>query len=140
MERYPNATVLMFVKNPADEQRKKLIGACVILKVRDIDANDVFVVRGLNPTQNFITQVKPESFFESFIDEAVVPLAKAQGIKRIVVPGGPSGGAQTNRPTLSTYINTNYGQNPVIPLDPAGPNSKFNNYEITDKCVLVRQL
>jgi hypothetical protein len=140
MERYPNATVLMFVKNPADEQRKKLIGACVILKVRDIDANDVFVVRGLNPTQNFITQVKPESFFESFIDEAVVPLAKAQGIKRIVVPGGPSGGAQTNRPTLATYINSNYGQNPVIPLDPTGPNSKFNNYEITDKCVLVRQL
>jgi hypothetical protein len=140
MERYPNATVLMFVKNPTDEQKKKLIGACVILKVRDTDANEVFVVRGLNPTQNFITQVKPESFFESFIDDAVVPLAKAQGIKRIVVPGGPSGGAQTNRPTLSNYINANYGQNPIIDLDPFGPNSTFNSYSISDKCLLVRQL
>lgn len=141
MARYPNATALMFVRDPDDDSRKRVVGACIVIKVKDTEGNETFVVRGLNPTQNFITQLNAESFFESFIDTAVVPMARAQGIKRIVIPSEPSSGSsQTNRPSLNLYIQSNYGQNPRVPLDQRGPSPTFNRYEIFDKCVLVREL
>jgi hypothetical protein len=101
----------------------------------------VLVIRGINPTQNFITTLKSESFFERFVDDAVVPMARALGISLIVIPNdGISGGAKTNRPTLGMYISEKYRQNPVVPLDPYGSTSTFNGHPIHTQCVLVRKL
>jgi hypothetical protein len=141
MARYSNVTALMYIRNPDDEVRRKIVGACLLLKVKATNGEDVLVIRGINPTQNFITNLKPESFFERFVDDAVVPMARSLGTSLIVIPNdGISGGAKTNRPTLGMYINDRYGLNPVVPLDPLGPTTTFNGYPIHTQCVLVRKL
>ena len=141
MARYSNMTALMYIRNPDDEARRKLVGGCLLLKVKATTGEDVLVIRGINPTQNFITNLKPESFFERFVDDAVVPMARSLGVSLIVIPNdGISGGAKTNRPTLGMYISEKYRQNPVVPLDPYGPTSTFNGYQINAQCVLVRRL
>ena len=108
--------------------------------MKDLEGSEVFVVRGLNPTQNFITQFKADSFFEQFIDQVIVPYARAHGVRKVVIPFDHAGGAMTNRPTIANYVRNNYGngKTPVVPLDPHGPNSMFNGYNISDRCVLVR--
>ena len=141
MARYPNATALMFVRNADNESRKRVVGACILLKVKDTAGNNTFVIRGLNPTQNFITALKPDSFFERFIDDVVVPYAQAQGVTKIVIPNeAVSGGAQTNRPSLAAYIRPTYRDCELVRLDTTGPNSSFNGYQIADGCVLVRDV
>lgn len=141
MARYPNATALMFVRNAESDSHKRVVGACILLKVKDMEGNDTFVVRGLNPTQNFITALKPDSFFEHFIDDVVVPYAQAQGVTKIIIPNDSlSGGAQTNRPSLGAHIGPAYWGKELVHLDPEGPTSTFNGYEISGSCVLVRDV
>lgn len=138
MARYPNATALMFIRNPDDEARKRIVGACMVLQGRDTHGNSVIIVRGLNPTQNFITSVKASSFFEQLIDTTFVPLARALGATKIAIPGGGSGGAQTNRPSINEYVNSKYGNSPLVEFDPEGPDTTFNGYVLANTCRLVR--
>jgi len=140
MERYPNVTAIMFVKSPDDVERVRLVGACMVIKARDLVGDEVFVIRGINPILNFITNVSAESFFESFVDEALVPMAQAQGVRKIVIPRDGLFEAQTNRPSLHGYIVGRYGGAPAVALDRGGPETTFNDYEIWDRCVLVREL
>ena len=140
MARYPNVTALMFIRNPSDEARKRIVGACLIMKGRDLNGDTLLIIRGLNPTQNFITQVKAESFVEQLIETTLIPLAKEMGASKIVIPGGASGGAQTNRPTINEYITAKYGTSPCVTLDPEGPDTTFNWYSITNICRIVREI
>jgi hypothetical protein len=140
MERYPNVTAIMFVRNPDDADRMRLVGACMVIKARDLVGDEVFVIRGINPILNFITNVSAESFFESFVDEALVPMAQAHGVRKIVVPRDGLFDAQTNRPSLHSHIVERYGGAPPVTLDRSGPDTAFNDLEIWDRCVLVREL
>lgn len=140
MERYPNVTAIMFVRNPDDTERARLVGACMIIKARDVAGDEVFIIRGINPTQNFITNISAESFFESFVDDALVPLAEAHGVKKILIPADGLFEAQTNRPSLHWHINQRYASAPIVPLDRNGPETTFNDLEIWNTCVLVRRL
>ena len=141
MQRYPNATALMFIKNP-NTPAQRLVGACILLEAQDMDGNKILVARGVNPIQNTITTLDAGSFFENFIDSALVKYAKALGTKKIVVPAGETsaGGAQTNRPSLHLHIEAKYGNQPLVSIDPNGPNSTFNSYNILDKCRVVREI
>jgi hypothetical protein len=130
----------MFVRNPDDPERTRLVGASMLIKAHDVDGNEVFVIRGVNPIQNFITHISAESFFESFVDNVVVPMAKAQGVKRILIPGDGLFEAQTNRPSLHWHINSKYGSAPRVILDRDGPETTFNDLPIWDTCVLVREV
>lgn len=141
MARYPNVTALMYIKNADEEMKRRIVGACLIMQVKATSGEEVLVIRGINPTQNFITTLKPESFFERFVDDAIVPYARALGISTIVIPeDGISGGAKTNRPSIGLYVSQHYGKNPRVLLDTQGPTSTFNGYPIHDRCVLVRKL
>ncbi len=140
MQQSPNVTAILFVRNPDNADRARLIGACMVIKALDLTGDEVFIIRGINPTQNFITHVSAESFFESFVDDALVPMAKAQGIGKILIPADGLFEAQTNRPSLHFYINERYASAPVVPLDRNGPQTTFNDLEIWDCCVLVRTL
>jgi len=140
VSRYPNLTTVVFVKNPGSAS-ERLCGATLVLKVRSeatesSPAEDIFVVRGFNPLQNTITQVKADQFFEGFIGW-LEGVARAEGVSKIVIPGGIAGGSQTNRPTIHTYVSGQYGGAPVVPLS-SDVRSTFNGYDISRSCHLVR--
>jgi hypothetical protein len=141
MQRYPNATALMIIKNP-NTPAQRLVGACILLEAQDLEGNKILITRGVNPIQNTITTLDAGSFFENFIDSAVVKYAQAIGAKKIVVPAGEdsAGGAQTNRPSLHLHIEAKYGSQPMVAIDPNGPNSTFNGYNILNKCRVVREI
>lgn len=140
VSRYPNLTTVVFVKNPGSAN-ERLCGATVVLKVRSeatesSPAEDVLVVRGFNPLQNTITQLKADQFFEGFIGW-LEGVARAEGVSKIVIPGGVAGGSQTNRPTIHTYVSGRYGRTPIVPLS-SEVRSTFNGYDISRSCHLVR--
>ena len=151
MKTYPNATALVFGKRPdavterelmsgwVDLSHAELLGACFILPVRDVDRNDVLVLRGVNPRERKLRGLDIESFVESLLDEIVVPYARTLGVKKIVAPFDEPGHAQTNRLAISEYLHGRYAQSEYVPLDPTGPSSFFNDRLIFDKCRLLRR-
>ena len=81
----------------------------------------------------------------SYAYNYLVPRARAMGIKKIVIPGGPSGGAQTNRPDIELHVGAKYcGPNGIkVPMQAdrdTAPEMFFNYYDIKDNCFLVRDL
>lgn len=134
---HANFTPVIFAKDP-DSPDGKLLGACFLIDAINAQGERVLIIRGNNPQQNHITRVSAESFFESFV-EWLAPQAKAAGFSEILIPMDGCGGSQTNRPPLSLYLRATYGTAPRVELGTDRPTT-FNDYDIRNKCVRVRQL
>ncbi|RIL11720.1 MAG: hypothetical protein DCC75_01845 [Proteobacteria bacterium] len=134
---HPNITAVPFVRSP-NTPLAKLIGSTLLIEGRSLEGDQVLIIRGINPLQNHIMRVQAESFFEAFV-EWLAPHAKRGGFTKILIPGGKSGGSQTNRPPLHAYIQEKYGNAPVILLADDPPTT-FNGYDIRSSCLLVREL
>lgn len=152
MKDHPNATALVFVSPEKHEfpgaagssaktiVTNNLVGACYLLEAKDTAGNEVVVIRGINPRERPFEKLSMQSFIEGLIDEVVVPYAREVGVKKVVIPFDELGHAQTNRLRVGAYLEEQYGQMPIVPLDPKGPNTNFNDRRIFDKCRLVREL
>lgn len=122
------------------KQFKELVGACMLLRVMSMAGEEVFIIRGLNPLKRFLAQVSAESFFEELIDNAIMPYAKASGVKFIVCPFDGDVKSHTNVSKLREYLEAHYGHSPIMPIDQNGPSSEFNGRKVWDKCRVIRAL
>jgi hypothetical protein len=150
MRDHPNATALVFLKRKTettdlelasgsvDLSDAKLLGACYMLQVQDIQGNEVLALRGINPRDKICDHLDTESFIEGLLDDVMMPYADALGAKKIVIPFDELGHAQTNRIPINKYLHARYAEGEYIPLDTKGPSSLFNDRLIFDKCRLVR--
>ncbi|MFN0062035.1 MAG: hypothetical protein ACKVPX_05920 [Myxococcaceae bacterium] len=91
----PRLTPVIFFRNPG-EVTERPAGAVALIEATSEANERVLVIRGFDPLQDVITHLNAGDFFERWVDDFLVPRAKAMGIQKIVVPGGPSGGSQTN--------------------------------------------
>ncbi len=137
MKKHPNKLAVIFERSPGTSN-SRLGGACMLIEAVDKHDDKTLVVRGLNPLQNFITRVQAKSFVEQFLNW-LAPQAAAAGYKQIVIPRGPSGGSQTNRPSICTYIEEAYKDAPGVLLSNE-PDTTFNGYNIKDSCIVLRRL
>ena len=137
MKKHSNKLAVIFERSPGSSN-SRLGGACMLIEAVDKDGEKTLVVRGLNPLQNFITRVQSESFVEQFLNW-LAPQAAAAGYKQIVIPRGPSGGSQTNRPSICTYIEEAYKDALGVLLSNE-PDTTFNGYNIQDSCIVLRRL
>ncbi|PJC36993.1 hypothetical protein CO046_02710 [Candidatus Peregrinibacteria bacterium CG_4_9_14_0_2_um_filter_53_11] len=128
----PDMIGLAFVSNPGDAVHENLMGSCLLFE-RTIGGEKTLIVRGLNPRQNYITQLNAESFLKEFV-EYLKPIAQARGIASIVAPMNTPG-ALTNRPTISRAFDSLYGETPLLELDEP---LTFNGYTVTKVTELVR--
>ena len=137
MKKHSNKLAVIFERSPGSSN-SRLGGACMLIEAVDKDGEKTLIVRGLNPLQNFITRVQAESFVEQFLNW-LAPQAAAAGYKQIVIPRGPSGGSQTNRPSICTYIEEAYKDALGVLLSNE-PDTTFNGYNIQDSCIVLRRL
>jgi hypothetical protein len=139
LQKYPKVTPLLFLHGEGTPEQK-LVGACLVIETETCEGEKVLVLRGINPLQNTITKLSAKDFFESFVDDYIVPIAKGAGAKKILVPWNASaGGSQTNRPDLNLYIASAYPKSNTVPLaDVRG--TTVNGYDVSRICVPVREI
>jgi len=133
MKNNPNMIGCAFIINPRGKDQR-LAGSCLIIE-STVDGEPVMIMRGLNPQQNVITNLSAEKFSEKFLDY-MEKIAKKRGIKKILVPVHDIG-ALTNRPDIEEYLKNKYSEAKKVKLD---EKNDFNEYNITEKCVVVREV
>lgn len=138
MKKNPGLVPVLFVRNP-DSPIPRLAGATLLIPAESSAGEKVLVVRGFNPLQNVISRLKPGDFLEQFVDRFVVPIAKELGVTKIVIPGGASGGSQTNRPDINLHVSRQYADAKDISLK-STELLRFNGYDIKSSCKVIREL
>lgn len=116
-------------------QNNVLIGGSLFIESISEDGEKVLIIRGVNPRQNYITNLNPGSFVESFCDK-LMDVAKARGCAKIVAPVKNTG-ALSNRPEILDYFDEKYSKEPLVKL---GKKEDFNDYNITSSCVTIREI
>jgi hypothetical protein len=130
-EEMPNMTAVIMKQHVGDPSREKLVGSAMFIETVDKDTQEpLLVIRGLNPIENFINQVSPESFFDSTVEYART-IATAKNMKLGVVIDDHSGGSATNRPLLFGYLSALKSKLSLVRVPHEG--TTFNGYNITDK-------
>lgn len=127
-EQFPNITDITFVRNPG-ESTERVVGACLLIKTTDPATNEeLYIIRGVNPIENYINGVKVEDFVNSLFDYVN---QIANGKKVAIVIDSKSGSAATNREALLLYLNSIKGsQTHGNPIGNLGLDTKFNNYDL----------
>lgn len=133
---HANFTAVIFAKGKG--ANLKLEGACLLIDGRSAEGERVLIIRGLNPKQNQITRLQAQSFIEEFLNW-LEPQAKKGGYGKILIPGGASGGSQTNRPPINDDLRKRYNKAPTILLE-SDPPTTFNGYHIESSCFMLRNL
>ncbi|MFC2154670.1 hypothetical protein ACFLRC_04245, partial [Candidatus Altiarchaeota archaeon] len=137
MRRYPNITPVIFIRNPG-QPTERLAGATMIIKSKTSEGEDAFILRGFNPLENIINPLKAGDFVDQFL-EWLTPIAKKEGVTKILMPGGGSGGSQTNRPSINTTVKEKFETTNIVRLA-SKEDTTFNNHDIIDTCFLVREV
>jgi len=102
-EQFPNITGITFVRNPG-ESTERIVGACLLIKTTDPATNEeLYIIRGVNPIENYINGVKVEDFVNSLFDYVN---QIANGKKVAIVIDSKTGSAATNREALLLYLNS----------------------------------
>lgn len=128
-EDFPNISAISFVKYPG-KKAERVVGACLLIETQDLDSGeDIVIIRGLNPIQNYIQSVDIKEFYTQFVDY-VKKIAGGRRVAIIVDRNKISGQALTNRPALFDYIDSVVDQqHPIkVPKD-----TTFNNYELSSE-------
>lgn len=134
-EDFPNFTSLMIKARPG-KKNERIVGAAMLIETHDSQTGDnVLLVRGLNPTENYIHKIDVGEFYNAIVDY-VSKTAEAAGAKPAIVIDDHSGGSTTNRPTLYGYIRA---QQPTLPkVSVPRDETFFNTYDVSSKSHLLR--
>lgn len=126
-EQFPDITAVSFIKYPG-KKAERVVGSCLLIETQDLETGeDIVIIRGLNPIQNYVQSVNIEEFYTKFVDY-VKKIAGGRRVAIVVDRNKISGQALTNRPALFDYIDSIVAQQrPIkVPKD-----TTFNNYELS---------
>ncbi len=135
MRENPNMMAYAFISNPEDSVSRKIAGGTLIMETT-ISGEKTLIIRGFNPKQNVLATVNAGDFLEQFIDEVLVPVAQRLGVTKIVAPV-LNKQALSNRPEINEHFDQKYRKANRVKLD---KEVAFNGYNITNACVVVREL
>src|SRR3989338_2991694 len=128
----PDAIALVF----EDDNSKELLGGTLLMP-NSAGGRRVLIDRGLSPRTEVTSGLDVEDFVEQVADFEE-EIAAALGAEIIVVPlRSLEPGLGSNNPDIIQYYERTIGTRPVIHLDM--PN-EFNNHDISDKCVVLREV
>ncbi|MGI5898029.1 MAG: hypothetical protein ACOX6Q_02615 [Candidatus Dojkabacteria bacterium] len=128
-ESMPNTSAIIMRARP-DEKTEKIVGAALLIETFSPETGEkVLLLRGTNPTENYINTVDPSDFFNA-ISNYVNDIANKRGMIPAVVIDDHCGGSGTNRPSLFSYLQKEKNQLEKIVVDNATTN--FNDYNITN--------
>ena len=144
---YPDLVGLTYAKKI--NEVRSIIGSCLIIEGVLKNGDDAFIIRGINPRENYIRKMSSESFFEEQVRLAEtwirkkVENEKKAGVKNkqlrkihIVAPPADSG-ALTNRGPIMGYFDKTYGNKPQVTFNKP---VNFNGYDITNTCRIVKTI
>lgn len=128
-EAMPNMTALIMKARPG-AKNERIVGAALLIETVDEDTGeDVLVLRGNNPTENYINKVDVGDYYEA-ISDYVKQTATKKGMKAAVVIDGFSGGSATNRPVLFEYLANM--RNTLEQTEVPENDTTFNGYVISN--------
>ncbi|MEO5949736.1 MAG: hypothetical protein ABIP74_05000, partial [Candidatus Saccharimonas sp.] len=99
----PNMSSIIMRARPG-AKTERIVGAALLIETTDIDTGEgVLVLRGLNPSENYISKVNIKAFYDATVDY-VKQIANNRGLIPAIAIDDHSGGAGTNREKLFDYI------------------------------------
>ena len=128
---FPNFTSVSMIQNPGTAN-ERIAGSCLLIETTSKNGDPLLVIRGLNPIENVINELKVSDFYKKYT-EYIKELADRTGRKLAIVIDDHSGGSSTNRPTLFSYLSSLELKRVNVPYD----DTEFNGYDITSVTYLV---
>jgi len=110
---------------------KKFAGSMLILE-NSVNGKPVFIMRAINPSEEFINEYSPESFLKNVIGY-IEEIAEAKG-GFVVAPVKYTGALTNRRGSIDTAIKEFVVDGETVSLD---KKENFNGYDITNRCVKV---
>ena len=127
-ETLPNFTAVIMKARPG-QANERVVGAGMLIETEDTATGEkVLLMRGLNPTENYIHKVDVGDFYQAATDY-VRQQAQAIGAKPAIVIDNHIGGAATNRPTLFGYMSAERRELQRIPVP--FEDTEFNGYNVS---------
>lgn len=128
-EQMPNMSAVIMRARPG-EKTERVVGAALLIDTFSPTTKEkVLLLRGINPTENFINTVDTNEFFRAMTDY-LRKTALKRGMVPAVVIDDHSGGATTNRPALFDAISGKENKLGKIRVDKK--TTLFNGYDVTD--------
>ena len=128
-EQMPNMSAIIMRARP-EEKTERIVGAALLIDTfSPVTKEKVLLLRGVNPTENFIHTVDANEFFRAIIDY-LRKTALKRGMVPAVVIDDHSGGAGTNRPALFYVISEK--KNNLVKIRVDKKTTFFNGYDVTD--------
>lgn len=134
VEKFPNFTSVTIAQDP-EGKHIRLAGSFLLIETTlndepngEYEGNEeVLLVRGLNPVENFINQISVHDFLKKTIGY-LEKISQEKGRKLAIVIDDHSGGAATNRPVLYDYLRS---LRPLLKKTPfLNPtDTEFNGYD-----------
>lgn len=127
-ETLPNFTAVIMKARPG-QANERVVGAGMLIETKDTTTGEkVLLMRGLNPTENYIHKVDVGDFYQAATDY-VRQQAQAIGAKPAIVIDNHTGGAATTRPTLFGYMSAERRELQRIPVP--FKDTEFNGYNVS---------
>jgi hypothetical protein len=131
----PNLTAVLMAEQKPDGTQQ-LIGSSLFIEAESEDGEELLIVRGLNPIQNFIGQVDPNDFLRTFMDYAKQTADRAG--RTLAMVHDHTGGASTNRPSLFHAMTAYKNLNGLAKVKVPEVQVAFNGYELSDDIYVHR--
>jgi hypothetical protein len=127
-ESMPNMSVVIMRARPG-EKTERIVGAALLIETFSPSTGEkVLVLRGTNPTENYINTIEASGFYDAITDY-VKETAKNRGMVPAIVIDGGRGGSATNREALYSEMALRRAEMRNILVDDT--TTRFNNYDIT---------
>lgn len=125
----PNFTSLVMRARPG-KANERIVGAAMLIETKNPKTGEgVLLLRGTNPTENYVNKVDVAGFYEAITDY-VRKTAERRGLKPAIVIDDHSGGSGTNRPVLHGYLMAKMPSLKRQLVD--GASTYFNGYNVTN--------
>ncbi len=139
-EKFPNFTALVFKQNPGKEKEERLAGACVVIEATTASGQKLMVIRGLNPIENTINQLKVSDFVRKIV-QYVREVADKKDAQVAIVIDDHRGGGASNRNAVFNFLAT-LKRNPEFATKNRVTGlpqreTDFNGYSITQNCFFI---
>lgn len=132
---FPGLTAGIMVSN-RDTAQERMEGSVLFIETKTDSGEPALIVRANNPRMSLMEKVDPNDLIKQTLDYAVT-VAKARGIKRVVVPRDAATASCSNRQEVAKYYHDVYKSASSVPLVDT-PDTNFNGYKIwKDTCVEV---
>ncbi len=128
-EKMPNMSALIIRARPG-EKTERIVGAALLIETFSPETGEkVLVLRGTNPTENYINTVEASGFYD-VITDYVRETAKKRGMIPAVVIDEVTTGASTNRSVLRSEMLLRKAEMTRIEVD--NTTTYFNGRRITE--------